>query len=431
MLKRIIKKIIPTKVIQMYHFMLSLVASLMYGRPSQYMHVIGITGTTGKSTTVEFLSAILEEAGYTVGVASTIKFKVAKKEWLNDKKMTMIGRFQLQKLLKTMKTDKCDIAIVETTSEGIRQFRHKFIHYDTVVFTNLYPEHIDSHGSFENYKNEKLKLFRHLETLPHKTLNGEKILKVIVANADDEHVDEFLNFNVDEKLLFGIKNSGNWQLATNIASSEKGITFTVGSTLYNFNLLGEHNVYNALAAITVGGYLKVPSNIMQSALKKVVSIPGRLELINEEQPFTVIVDYAFEPRAMQKLYEAVASLKNGKVIQVLGTTGGGRDITRGAELGKMANDFVDSIIVTNEDPYDDDPDMLMERVISGIEQKEKVTKILDRKKAITYAIKNAQSGDIVLITGKGSEQGIVGKNGTITPWDDRKVARTAILDNNQ
>lgn len=423
MLKRIIKMITPTPLIRVYHFVLAMVAGLMYGSPSQHMRIIGVTGTSGKSTTVEFLSAILEEAGHTVGVASTIKFKVGKKEWLNDKKMTMIGRFQLQRLLKDMKQAGCDIAIVETTSEGIRQFRHRFIHYDTVVFTNLWPEHIDSHGSFENYKNEKLKLFKHLETLPHKKLNGEQIPKIIVANEDNEHAKDFLAFNVDEKISFSVE-----VIKESITSTTQGISFANDSLNYSLKMLGEHNVYNALAAITVGKSLNISPDVMQTGLQNVEGVPGRLELINEGQPFTIIVDYAFEPRAMQKLYDAVAPLKKGKVIHVLGTTGGGRDAARGAELGTMANNFADSIIVTNEDPYDDDPDMLMERVVSGIDQKDKVTKIADRKEAITHAITNAQPGDIVLITGKGSEQGIVGKNGTITPWDDREVAKAAILD---
>jgi len=196
-MKKAVKKIIPYFILQIYHWLLSRLAALLYIWPSRKLIVIGVTGTSGKSTTSEVIDAIL-----------SIKFKTGSKEWLNDKKMTMIGRFQLQKLLRQMVRNGCDYAVVETTSEGVRQFRHLGIHYDVLVFTNLYPEHIDSHGSFENYKQAKLKLFRHLERLPRKKLPGvgqRVIKKVIIANINDKHAADFLDFEVDEKHAFGLQ----------------------------------------------------------------------------------------------------------------------------------------------------------------------------------------------------------------------------------
>ena len=153
----LLRKIIPKPIIKAYHYLLALTANFFYGSPSDKLIVIGVTGTSGKSTAVYLITKILENAGFKVGVASTILFKVAKKEWLNDKKMTMIGRFALQKMIKQMVKANCQYAVIETTSQGIEQFRHLGINYDVLLFTNLWPEHIEAHGGFENYKNAKLK----------------------------------------------------------------------------------------------------------------------------------------------------------------------------------------------------------------------------------------------------------------------------------
>ena len=186
----LIKRIIPKKLFKLgqpvYHYLLSKLSALIYGYPSNKMIVVGVTGTTGKSSSCYFMAQILEKAGFKVGMSTTTIFKVGDKEWLNDKKMTMVGRFQLQKLLKQMVKEKCDIAIVETTSEGIKQFRHLGISYDILVFTNLYPEHIEAHGSFEKYKETKGKLFKYLSKTKKK-----KIKKTIITNIDDEHAKYF------------------------------------------------------------------------------------------------------------------------------------------------------------------------------------------------------------------------------------------------
>ncbi len=437
-----IKKIIPNRLFKalqpIYHFTLSVVAVIWYGFPSRKLRVIGVTGTSGKSTSIEFISRMLEEAGYVVGSATTIRFKVGKKEWLNDRKMTMVGRFMLQRLLRDMVVAGCHYAIIETTSEGIKQFRHIGIDYDTVVFTNLYPEHIDSHGSFENYKSTKLKLFEKLENSRQKKLNGKKIPRTIVVNSDDEHANEFINFKVEEKIAYSCKSSDvSYELdkkveAKNIRTSPGGLRFDtvidshLRLTNCSLRIFGEHNVYNALAAISVGVSEGVGLDVIRNSLQKIKCIPGRIEFVDEGQDFKVIVDYAFEPRAMQKLYDVVGQIPHKRVIHVLGTTGGGRDADRGEKLGEMAGVFADQVIVTNEDPYDDDPRKLMRRVVGGVEKtkcKDTFLEIEDRRQAIRVALGSAQKGDIVLITGKGSEQGIVGADNNIIPWDDREVVR--------
>src|SRR5665647_210658 len=169
-----IKKLIPKKIFKSlqpaYHFLMGYIAALCYGFPSEKMIVIGVTGTTGKTTTIFLLESILKNAGYKTGYVTTAMFSDGEKEWLNDKKMTMVGRFLLQKLLRKMLDNKCDVVIVETTSEGVVQFRHRFINYDKLLFTGIFPEHIESHGGFENYKAAKGKLFEHLENCRQKTI---------------------------------------------------------------------------------------------------------------------------------------------------------------------------------------------------------------------------------------------------------------------
>jgi len=173
MFKKVVKKIVPKSVLQVYHLVLAELAAWYYRHPSDKLVVVGVTGTNGKTTTVNFISQYLECLGQKTGLASTVNFKVAEKEWLNDKKMTMLGRFQTQKLLRDMVDSGCTYAIIETSSQGIEQFRHVGINYDLLVFTNLSPEHIEAHGGFENYRKAKEKLFAHLGKCKKKKIKGK------------------------------------------------------------------------------------------------------------------------------------------------------------------------------------------------------------------------------------------------------------------
>ena len=179
-----IKKLIPKKVFKalqpFYHFLMSWFSAFIYCYPGNELIVIGVTGTTGKTTSIGLIAKMLEEAGFKVGYTSTAMFNDGEKEWLNDKKMTMIGRFFTQRILRRMVKNNCQYAIIETTSEGVAQFRHKFINYDVVLITGLYPEHIDSHGSFENYKKAKGRLFAHLKKCSHKYIDEKnKVIKTL------------------------------------------------------------------------------------------------------------------------------------------------------------------------------------------------------------------------------------------------------------
>lgn len=455
-----IKKLIPIKIFKFfqpaYHFLLSWFSALVFRWPSEKLIVVGVTGTTGKTTSVYLIAKILEGAGYKIGYTSTAMYNNGRKEWLNDKKMTMGGGFFTQRMLHRMVKNKCQYAIVETTSEGIRQFRHRFINYDILVFTGLYPEHIESHGGFDNYKKAKGKLFAHLKKCKTKYADDKKVVrrgisglkktdlnrvkKTIIANLNDEHAPYFLDFWSEVKLAYTNKNetetnttNGNLELVRygDIKVSEKGTSFECEGVKINLQLLGAFNAVNAMSAVCAGVSQNIGMEKIKKGLESVAGVPGRLEKIGAGQPFTVIVDYAFEPNAVAKLYDTVKIIPHKKIIHVLGATGGGRDASRRPILGKLAGENADIVIVTNEDPYDDNPQIIIDQVAIGAEyagkkENENLFKILDRREAIAKALAIAEENDIALITGKGSEQAMCVANGEKIPWDDRAVVKSII-----
>jgi len=421
-IKIVLKKLIPKKVRNLRHLFFAWYGAMKYKHPSEELYVIGITGTSGKSSTTYILRQLLKTAGYTVGSLSTIDFYIAGENKLNDQKMTMLGRMQIQKYLREMVNKKCDIAIVETTSEGRVQYRHRFINYDMMMLTNLYPEHIDSHGSFENYKQAKLDLFKYVA----KGKRKKEKEKVALVNGVSEYANEFLNFPFDKKITFGTD-------ITNKKIKHDGLYFTIAHTQFHAPLFGEHNINNIDAAITIARELDISWELLQQAVRELKPIPGRIEFITEarKKGFDVIVDYAFEPQAMKALYDVVTLLKPQRIIHVFGSTGGGRDKVRRFALGEFIAKKADVCIVTDEDPYEDDPMEIIDDIADAVKKTGKIInknmfKILDRKKAIQTAVEMAQTGDLILITGKGSEQGMCVAGGKMISWDDREIVRDAL-----
>lgn len=387
-MKELIKKFIPEFLLSWYHFILAFLGAFFYQFPSKKIKVIGVTGTNGKTTVVELLTKILEEAGLKVAVLSSIKFKIREKEWSNKLKMTMPGRFKIQRFLRQAVNSGCQCAVLEVTSEGILQHRHQFINFDVAVFTNLSPEHIERHGSFEKYREAKGKLF-------------ENTKNVHVINIDDKNADYFLQFEARKKYTYGLEQG---------EINNKNIQF-------NLKLPGEFNIYNALAATCVGLSQGISLDVCKKAVEKVEGIPGRMELVIS-RPFKVIIDYAFTPAALEKVYQTI---QNTKLICVLGACGGGRDKWKRPVLGEIAAKYCDEVFVTNEDPYDENPMEIIEQVARGTKGRAK--KIVDRREAIKEALKSAKLGDTVIITGKGSEPWMCVKGGKKIPWNDREVAK--------
>ncbi len=432
MIKKFLKQFIPKPVLSFYHLSLAHLANVLYGMPSKKLIVIGVTGTNGKSSTVNLISKVLEEAGYKTALTSTVNFKVGDKDQLNYLKMTMPGRFFLQRMMAKAVSDGCMFMIMESSSEGVLQHRQIGIRYDCMVFTNLTPEHIEAHGSFENYKQSKLTYFRYMESLPEKIINGQKIPKTIIANVDDTYVDEFKNCKADQIICFG-KNQTADVRGENLVSTEQGINFSVGETKFNLHLKGLFDFYNSLAAIATAKAFGVNIETSKAALEKITGIPGRMELIDAGQSYKVLIDYAPEPESVKQLYETIKNWQHGKIIHLLGSTGGGRDVSRRKFLGQLAAQNADTVIITNEDPYDDDPQKIIDDVAEGAIDNGKILdhnlyKILDRREAIAKAFLLAQTGDLVILTGKGAEQKMAIKNGYVK-WDEREVARQEITNN--
>ena len=437
-------------------------AAAWYRNPSSQLIIIGVTGTTGKTSSVYFIAKVLESAGYNVGYTSTAMFDDGKREWLNDKKMTMPGRFFVQKILRRMVKNRCQYAIVETTSEGIVQFRHKFINYDLLVFTGLYPEHLESHGGFDNYKAAKGRLFAHLKDCKPKYINDQKAVcypktalkkldytklkKTVIINGDDENSPYFLSFWSEEQLIYTtdkefnssifMENGGEDKILkdshiynfNDVVVSAAGTSFKFQDQIINLKLLGDFNAVNAMNAALVGLNQGLSLEQVKIGLESVTCLSGKMERIDLGQNFQIIVDYSFEPRAMKKMYETVKILPHNRIIHLLGSCGGGRDHDRRPILGGLAGENADYVVITNEDPYDEDPQLIIDQVASGAQLAGKkldydLFEVSDRREAITKALTLAESGDLVLITGKGAEQYICLANGKKIPWDDRRIVR--------
>ena len=411
------RKIIPKPVFEFfqpaYHLTLAYLAALVYGFPSRKIRVIGVTGTKGKSSTVYFLSRIFEGAGYKTAAISTIQFKIAEKEWPNSLKMTMPGRFAIQSFLAKAVKANCKFVVLEVSSQGILQNRHRFINFDTAVFTKLAPEHIEAHGSFENYKKYKLKFFEYVK-------NNH------VINKDDKYFQEFYNIPAKNKITYSAGLPAS-QVEALRAGDYKNL---------KLKLWGDFNVANAAAAIKTAEIYGIDAEKSGKILEQIESLPGRMELIEEGQNFKVVVDYAHTPDSMEAVYGSLKPklAENSKLICVFGATGGGRDKWKRPEYGKIAERYCDEIILTNEDPYDENPVSILEQIETGFSQAEsikpacrtgrsKVHKVLDRKEAIQKGISLAKKGDIVIITGKGSESTMIIANGKKIHFDDRIAAK--------
>lgn len=415
----ILKKIIPKKIFNFfqpyYHFLLAILGAIKYGFPSKKMVVIGITGTKGKTTTTEIVNTIFEEAGYKTAVASTLRFKIGKKEERNLFKMTMPGRFFLQNFLKRSLDAGCTHVVMEMTSEGSKQSRHRFIYPNVLIFTNLSPEHIESHGSYENYREAKLNIARELT---------KKVKKdtCVIANIDDKEGEKFLEVSADHKIPYSFKD------ATSIKSDENGSIFQIGKVVIHSKLPGLFNVSNMLGAIACAKFFGITDETIKKGLENMGFVRGRMEKIGVGQNFDVVVDYAHTPDSLKAIYE---TYKSYKTICILGNTGGGRDTWKRPEMGRIADEYCDHIILTNEDPYDEDPLKIVEDIKKGI--KNKPTEIImDRRTAIASALTKAEAIEAsnkvaVLITGKGTDPYIMGPNGSKEKWDDATVAREELI----
>lgn len=408
------RKLIPKKILDVYHFLFAYLGAAVYGFPSRKLFVIGITGTKGKSTTSELVSAILTEAGHTVALASTIRFAIGKESEPNLFKMTMPGRAYLQRFLRKAVYAGATHAVIEMTSEGAKQFRHIGIELDALLFTNLQPEHLESHGGIEAYAQAKLSLATHLAESPKRP-------RYIVANIDDPYGKEFLKSEVEIKAPFSLADAEPYTV------DDTSVRFLYKTKkLYSAPLPGLFNLRNILAALTLTHAMGIPEEKIARALEYIKPIAGRAERVECGQNFTVVIDYAHTPDSLRALFEAYRNPSttlgvHKRIIVVMGSTGGGRDQWKRPEMGKIADQLCDTIILANEDPYDEDPNTIISAIARGISTHKPLI-ILDRRQAIAEALRMAGEGDVVLVTGKGTDPYIMGPHGARQVWSDKKVA---------
>lgn len=392
-------------------------AFYFYGMPSKRLRVIGVTGTNGKTTTCHLIAKILEESGQRVGMLSTTTFQIGAKTWVNKTNMTTMSPLQVQKLLKEMANAGCSYIVMETSSHAIAQNRNWGIRYVAVAMTNVTHEHLDYHKTFEDYVETKTQLF-------------SRRPKVAVANMDDPNYKHFLRFPAREQLTYSQSIKADIT-ARKILPSADGTIFTLTTptfqTTIDLKLPALFNVSNALCAAAVCYGLNISAEVIKKGLEAVTNIPGRLEKVDNGQDFTVIIDYAVTPDSLEKLYSTLRPGVRGKMIAVLGSCGD-RDKTKRPIMGAIAGRCNDYVVVTDEEPYSEDPQEIIEQVASGVPRGKKdgmqldkdYFKISNRRDGIKKALELAKKGDLVIITGMGAQEfRVVGNEKK--PWNERKV----------
>jgi UDP-N-acetylmuramoyl-L-alanyl-D-glutamate--2,6-diaminopimelate ligase len=409
-----------------YHFLWAWFGARRHSYPSRKMFVIGVTGTKGKTTTLELVNAILEAAHKRTALLSSLRIKIGGESEKNPTGNSMPGRARLQNFLARAVRANCQYALIEVTSEGVVQHRHRFIDWNIGAITNLAPEHIESHGSFESYRKAKLDFLRYVVT------RGGKVL----LNSGDAHFgffsDALAKMSKAPKTVTYVRND-EW-LRNYLPKVGPMRAVSEGATP-KF-LLSEFNEENVAAAVAITRELGISDSVIKDALVGFRGVPGRMEFL-AKGPYTAIVDYAHTPDSLAAAYKAArpepnANYPEPRLICVLGAAGGGRDQWKRPEMGKIAAEHCDEIVLTNEDPYDEDPAAIIREIRSGIlggdPDLANVYEVLDRREAIRKAVELARPGDVVIGTGKGSEDWIHVARGKKVPWNERREFEEALAE---
>jgi len=405
-----------------YHKAKAVAAAAYYGFPANKMTIIGVTGTKGKTTTCHLITKIFEHAGYKVGMTTSTHFQIAGNRWVNRTKQNTPSPFVFQKMLKDMVKAGCTHAVTEVSSHAVTQHRTYGLNVDTAVLTQIDEDHIEYHGSHKAYRGEKLKLFRMLSSGKRKP----HIKKVAILNQDDKYYEEFKDVASDMTYTYGLTRGTC--IAEFIELNSDGTEFVLKipnhQELIVTKLVGKFNVYNTLAAASAALANGINTHVIKDALEELEPIPGRQEWIDSGQDFSVVIDYAHTVDSLDKICALYKPLTKGRLILAFGCTGGGRDHSKRSEMGKVADKYADFIVLTDDDPYEEDRMGILKGIAKGINREEgdKLWMIPDRKEAIRLALVVARKGDTVLLTGKGCEE-VQAIGGKLIPWDDRAVVR--------
>jgi UDP-N-acetylmuramoyl-L-alanyl-D-glutamate--2,6-diaminopimelate ligase len=404
-----LSKLFSQSVKNWLHLSEAVAASYWFGRPARNLRIIGVTGTNGKTTTANLIARILEEDGKRVALASTINFRIAGKEWVNASKFTTLAGWKLHRFLRDARAAGCTHVVLETSSHALDQRRVSGIPYAVAVITNVTREHLDYHKTMEEYRRAKRRLF-----------DGAGIA---VVNLDMWEPEFFLE-GAAKKKTYGITDHAADIYAEDLVSTLSGSTFTVSGVPFHTDLPGTFNVENALAAIAATSAIDVPLEAAARGIAKVSIVPGRVDPVKNALGATILIDYAVTPDSLEKLYELVSTMKKegAKIVAVFGACGE-RDRGKRPVMGEIVSSHADTVILTNEDPYHEDPERILDEIEAGIKGKEKGVgffRIFDRREAICKALSLLRPDDILLVTGKGAEETMAIGDERI-PWNDRTV----------
>ena len=430
-IKNRVTEYMPERLLLLYHLLLAVIAIVVYRHPSRRLVVIGITGTKGKTTAALFMHAILSATGEKVGLLSTVSVTVGDGIRPNTAHMTMPGRGFVQRQLRRMVDAGCAYAVIEVPSEGILQYRDLGVLYDSVVLTNLAVEHLSTHRTFDRYRDTKCRLFINHAARRPKIIDGKEIPRFVLLNADDAHMEYFRERSVSpvsEQILFGLGAKATARAF--IETKTKINSFFLGNERYTVGFPGAMTVRNALPGILLAKrYLNASAEMINKACGSIV-LPGRMESIDEGQQFRVFCDYAHEPLSIASVYDALKDYAgpDGKVIMVVGAVGGGRWKYNARQIGETATTYAHTTVITDVDPFFDDPETIIREVAAGAKGNKHAKKWSvepDRREAIYRAVSLARGGDVVIITGKGAEM-TMEVRGESLPWDERGIIRDAV-----
>lgn len=411
------------------HYGVALATNIKLGFPAKGLKVIAVTGTNGKTSTCFMIHKMLVEAGHKAGLLSTVAYGVGSDLKPQIHHMTSQPIGLLMSRIIEMKKAGMDVLVFEVTSHALAQFRTMGVPIDIAVMTNITHEHLDYHGSFEAYVHTKQKLFRQA--------NRTDGMKVGVINADDPSAELFANA-IENPLFYSLKKSDSAAYPKNLELTPKGSTYTttiMGKVVkIRCNIPGEFNVANSLAAATAGIAFGLTPEQVGQGIAALDSVEGRMTRIDEGQDFDVIIDYAHTPDSFQQLFADMRPVVKGRLIALFGSAGR-RDEAKRAIQGRIAGKYSDIVIVTEEDDRDVDGNMIMKQIAEGAESSGKVVNndlflILDRAKAVEFALKTAKNGDTVLLLGKGHEKTIERSDGEHT-WDEIGLTRRLLSQSNE
>ena len=412
-------------------------AAAFYGHPARHMLVVGVTGTDGKTTTAFLCSSVLEAAGHTTALFGTVDFKIGPRRWANKTRQTSPEALEVHAFLHEAAEAGCSAAVLESSSHGLALHRLEHCEYDVAVLTNVTHEHLELHGTVEAYRRAKARLFEMLgETRkvgPEGTLHPGQGAGIV--NLDDPNAPMYIERTPGPLWTYAIHNERAIVRAREIDAGPEGITFTAvtpaGEIPIRLHIPGNFNVYNAMAAACVGLSQEVAPETIARGLEAVEGVTGRMQRVDEGQPFIVLVDYAHTPESFETVMSLLRPVVRGRMIAVFGSAGE-RDREKRPMQGEIAARYCELLVITDEDPRLEDREAILAEIAAGAErlgkrERRDYLRIADRRQAIRTAFERAQPGDVVLLLGKGHE-GCIFYPDQALPWDEAGVAGELLRD---